>query len=136
MTWTNYGAKKMAEHFFQNTATGIPSNWYIGLIRNDGTEVSGPGYSRISVTRDATQFTHTEATKKTVNDAELPFAAPSGLWADSANQVTHFGVFDALTGGNEWLRLPLTLPKTINNGDPAPKINAGQFGFTWHQDCP
>ena len=58
-----------------------------------------------------------------LNNADITFPAPTANWG----QATHFGILDAPTAGNLLYQGPLTQPKTINNGDPAPKFPAGSL---------
>ena len=45
--------------------------------------------------------------------------------------MTHFGVHDAVSGGNLLIWGALTVSKTINNGDAAPTFPAGSLAFTF-----
>jgi hypothetical protein len=45
------------------------------------------------------------------------------------------GLYDQLTGGNLFYIATLGTPKTVNNGDGAPKILAGQLRIT-RASCP
>ena len=92
-----------------------------------GTEASYTGYSRGQLDASATNWkgtggettaTDSSGTAGTVsNNAIITVgsAATSG-----PTVVTHFGVFDACSGGNLLFWAALTAQKTINNGDPAP----------------
>ena len=53
--------------------------------------------------------------------------APSANWGT----VVAFGIHDAATTGNLLVWGPLTVNKTINNGDPAPKFTAGSLSITF-----
>jgi hypothetical protein len=95
--------------------TSHPTSWHIGLFTaapNDaggGTEVSGNGYSRQSVTWDLA--TGTGGT--TSNSTAETFTASGGNWGT----ITHIGIFDASAAGNLLWHGSLTASKTINDGD-------------------
>lgn len=100
--------------FTTNTATR-PTAWYVGLFTaapsdtGGGTEVSGSGYIRKVTGTITVSGTATTA----VNSAAIEFAVAEGSWGT----VTHAGIFDAETAGNLLAFAPLTIAKTIDNGD-------------------
>lgn len=96
--------------------TSHPTSWHIGLFTsapNDaggGTEVSGNGYTRQSVTWD--QASGTGGT--TSNSTAETFTASGGDWGT----ITHIGIFDASVSGNLlWHGAISGSGKTINDGD-------------------
>lgn len=90
-----------------------PTAWYVGLKTtattdaDGGTELSGDGYSRQSVTFDAA------AAGASQNSGAFSFVAAGGDWGD----VTHCGIYDAPTGGNLLWHGPLDATRTMNDGD-------------------
>ena len=56
----------------------------------------------------------------TANAVAITFPAPSANWGT----VTHFGIFDAASGGNLLVWNALTIPRTIVNGDPGAVLRA------------
>lgn len=101
--------------FTTNTATR-PTEWYVGLFTaapsdtGGGTEVSGSGYAREATGTITVSGTATTAT----NAAAIEFdAASGGNWGT----ITHAAIFDALTSGNMLAWAPLTVSRTINDGD-------------------
>jgi hypothetical protein len=56
----------------------------------------------------------------------ITFAAPSAAWGT----VTHFGLFDAASGGNLWIWDALTTPQAIASGGPAASFAAGALQIT------
>jgi hypothetical protein len=88
-----------------------------------GTEVSGGAYARVArAPLDANYSAASGTDGATDNVAAVTFPAPSGAnWG----VVTHFGLFDRLTGGNLLMWAALTVAKTVNDGDPAPQFSAG-----------
>jgi hypothetical protein len=113
-----------------------PPNLYVGLLTaapsdtGGGTEVStsGTNYARQAVvsslanwagTQGATTTTaSTGNTGTTSNNAPIAYGAPSGNWG----LVTHFGIYDALSGGNLLFWGQLTASKQVNSGDAAPSF--------------
>ena len=96
-----------------------------------GTEVSTSGttYARIAVARGSGFTRASSSDVRTVeNAATITFGVPSANWG----QVTHVGIWDHLSNTtNLILEAQLQFAKTINNGDPAPKFNAGELKFTF-----
>ena len=96
--------------------TDAPSSLHLALFTaapNDaggGTEVSGNGYGRQTVTFDAA--TGTGGT--TSNSANVTFTASGGNFG----LVTHIGIFDASTSGNLlWHGAMAGSGKQVNAGD-------------------
>lgn len=131
-SFTDFLENKLADHLFRTT-TYTPGTLYVSLHTgacsdsSTGTEVSGGSYARVSVTKaDASwKGTHGSAsgnssgTNGTVsNAAAITFPAPTANWGS----VTHFGLFDASSAGNQLICAALTQSKTINNGDAAPSF--------------
>lgn len=118
-----------------------PTNLYFGLLTaapsdaGGGTEVTGGSYARVAVASTLANWagTHgagttvasTGTTGTTSNNNAITFPAPTANWG----LVTHFGVYDASSGGNLLLWGALTVSKTINNGDAAPSFAAAAFSF-------
>ncbi len=86
--------------------TGIPN------VNGTGPEITGPGYGRLAVTNNITNFPTASGGLK-VNGVLLTMASPTGSWG----VATHFGWWDASTGGNLLRFGQLTVAKTIDNGD-------------------
>ena len=136
---TNYLEEKLIDHLFKTVAYShsSPASWFIALLTAahgedsaGGTEVSTSGttYARIAVARGAGFTRASSSDIRTVeNAATITFGVPSANWG----QVTHVGLYDAITSGNLIIEAQLQFPKTINNGDPAPKFNAGELKFTF-----
>ena len=101
-----------------------------------GTEVTGGGYARASYTRSLASFAGTQAagstsgsngtSGQTSNNAPVSFPAPTGTWG----LLTHWAIFDSVTGGNMLIHGVLTTPKTVNGGDAAPVFPATAFTMT------
>lgn len=89
-----------------------------------GTEVTGTGYARVAVTQADAKWNIPTTGGVFTNIDDITFPAPTANWG----QVTHFGIFDANTSGNLLIWGALTTPKTVNNGDPAPKFTGGAPG--------
>ena len=98
-----------------------PTNVYIALFTaapsdsGGGTEVSGNAYARKTIsTAGGTAFSAPGVGGETHNVAEQAFAAASG---GNWGTVTHFGIFDAVSGGNLLFHGALTASKVVNDGD-------------------
>lgn len=79
-----------------------------------GTEVTGGSYARMQVNPSDANWTAVSATDGlTDNAAEILFPTATAAWGT----VTHFGMLDALTGGNLLVHGILTASKAVANGD-------------------
>jgi len=107
--------------------TSHPTSWHIALYTvapNDaggGTEVSGNGYSRQSVTWD--QATGTGGT--TDNASAASFTASGGNFGT----IVAIGIHDASSGGNLLWHGALSTNKTVNDGDTL-EFAAGAIDLT------
>lgn len=142
---------KLIDWFFRGQAIGItgasaaagtgPSNLYFGLLTTapsdtgGGTEVTGGSYTRVTVASTLTNYAGTQGagtsvastgnTGTTSNNGVISFPSPTASWG----AVSHFGIYDASTGGNLLFHGALTTPKTINSGDAAPSFAAAAFSL-------
>ena len=121
-------AEKLLLDFLMTTGTATrPTNWYVALYTaapsdaGGGTEVSGAGYARQSVTFDAA------ATPggTTSNSADVSFTAAGGDYGT----VTHLGIFDASSAGNLLWHGALTASKAVEDGDTI-TFTAGNIDLT------
>lgn len=125
---SDYLENKIVDHILRATPFTAPATVYVGLLTaaasdtGGGTEVTGGSYARVAVVSGtgAWNGTHgnttgaSSGTDGTVeNAAAVTFPTPTLGWGT----VTHWGVYDAATGGNLLFQAPLTVSKTINTGD-------------------
>lgn len=126
---SDYLENKLVDHIFRAQSFAAPTNLYVGLLTaapsdsGGGTEVSGNNYGRATVANSLANWAGTQSAGSTVassgtggqtsNNNAITFATPSGTWGT----VTHFGIYDAVTGGNLLFWGALTISKTINQSD-------------------
>lgn len=129
---TNYAEDETIKHIFRTGSFTKPAGLYVGLFTaapgeaGGGTEVTGGSYARVSSAPSDANWTATTGGDGTTSNASaLTFPAPTANWGN----VTHWGIFDAATGGNLLVYAALTTPKTINNGDAAPSFGVGALTF-------
>jgi hypothetical protein len=133
---SNYLENKILDDLFRATTYTPPTTLYIALFTSapsdtgPGTEVSGGSYARVAVTSATTAWNGTHGnttgassgTNGTISNANaIAFPTPTAAWGS----ITHFGIFDAASGGNLLIWGALNTAKTVNNGDPAPTFAAG-----------
>lgn len=113
--FSDYLENKLLDHVFAGSAYTSPSK-YVALFTSapsdsgGGTEVSAGGYARKS------HSTWTSALSgSTANDGAITFDTATESWGD----ITHFGIYDALTTGNLLAWAQLTTSKTVDAGDVA-----------------
>ena len=122
---SDYIENEILDHILGTGAYTMPTTVYVGLSTasfnddNSGTELTGNNYAR-----EAATFT-AAASGTTSNSAAVEFNAATGSWG----LVSHFGIFDALSGGNLLLHGAFTTAKTIGNGDIL-KIPTGDLDIT------
>jgi hypothetical protein len=119
---------------FGNTSYSPPATIYVALFTttptdlNTGTggvEMSGGSYARAAVTNNTTNFP-TPSGGATSNGTTISFAAPT----TNSGTVNGMGFYTASSGGT-WLGgAPLTTPRVINSGDPAPSFPIGELDLT------
>lgn len=134
---TNYLRNKLVDLVHRAIAWTPPTTHYIALVTTTptaaaaGTEVAGTGYLRQLITTSATSMAATNAdasttspssgtTGKTSNNAIVNWGTAGSAWGT----VTHYEIWDALTGGNRLFFGPLVdsggtpTPRAISSGDP------------------
>lgn len=126
---SNFLENALVDQLFRGQSAPTTSTLYVGLLTaapNDaggGTEVSGGSYARVAVTSSLANWAGTQAAASTTassgtggqtsNNAAITFPTPSASWGT----VTHFGIYDASSGGNLLFYGQLTIAKTINEAD-------------------
>lgn len=112
MSLSDYLEQQILDHLIGAATWTAPSSLYLALFTSDpgddgsGTEVSGSGYARqeMAMSRSGSVID---------NDALESFAASGGNFGT----VTHWGVFDAASGGNLLFHGALDTSRTINDGE-------------------
>lgn len=120
---------RLIDQLFRGQAAPTTTTLHVGLLTSapsdtgGGTEVSGGSYARVAVAASLANFAGTQSAGSTVassgsggqtsNNVAITFATPTATWGT----VTHFGIYDAATGGNLLFYGALTIAKTINQAD-------------------
>jgi hypothetical protein len=131
MTTSTYAGNAILNLFLRGVAVTPPTEVYISLHTgdpgangaNEVTTGAWPSYARQDAAQGgaiATGFSEATA-KATTNLEQLLYAANDGA---SEVVVTHFGIWDAATGGNFIHGDPLDAPKTYFPSDEG-VIHAG-----------
>ena len=135
---SDYLENKLIDHLFRASSFTKPAALHVALFTaapsdtGGGTEVSGGSYARVQRDPSDTNWTATQGGTTgdssgtggaTDNAAAITFPAPTANWG----LVTHWGIFDAASGGNLLIYGALTVSKTINNGDAAPAFSTGEL---------
>lgn len=128
---------KILKHIFTNVSTNggaytAPAAIYVSLHTgspgeaDDGAnEISGSGYARESVTFGDVTTNGSNVTSASSNATVQFNQATSDYSAD----VTHIGIYDALTGGELMFFGQLSTAKTVTTGDVF-QINSGSLTIT------
>lgn len=127
-TTSDYLYQNNMDFLLSGTTWSALANIYIALFTTvpsldgtGGTEVStsGTGYARVAVAQGGWTGP-SGANLEYSNTADVQFGAPTANWGT----IIGSGLYDSDTGGSNNLLYVayLTTPKTVNNGDGAPKI--------------
>lgn len=118
-----YLRNKLVDHSLGTAAYTKPSAVYLAAYVGDpggaGAEVSGNGYERQAMVFGAA------SDGAAASSADVTFPVASGAWGT----VSHLALFDAATAGNLLWYGPMTLSKTIEEGDQL-KVASGNFTVT------
>lgn len=112
---SDYAEKLLLDWMMTTGSATRPTAWYVALYTaapsdsGGGTEVSGNGYARKSVSFSAAS----SPDGTTSNSGAVTFTASGGNWGT----ITHIGIFDSLTTGNLLWHGAMTASKVINDGD-------------------
>jgi hypothetical protein len=114
-----------------------PATWYVALVTTlgnanaAGTEVSGSGYARASVSSSFSTWSGTQGGGSVLassgtsgmvsNNGDIFFPAPTGDWGT----VLGYELWDQPSGGNRWLSGKLSSSVSILNGSGARRFAAG-----------
>lgn len=110
---TDYAEGKLLEHLVGKTAFTMPTGTTLALFTvapsdtGGGTEVSGGGYARTSITWGA------QSAGSISNSADIVFPTASANWG----AVVAVAVFDTAGTPNMLVQGGLSASKTINSGD-------------------
>lgn len=128
---TNYTENNIINHIFRTGSFTKPSYLYVGLITGitdaeagTVTEVSTGSYARVVRNPLDANWNASTTSGTTANTATLQFPAATADWGS----CTHFGIWDAATGGNLLIYAPLTAARTITNGT-TPSFGAGALTY-------
>ena len=100
MPYSNYAKSKIVDHLFRGVASTPVSKVYIAFYISNptdadiGTEVTGCAYARQEITYGEPSISGEDTIIQNINIVTFPVA--SSNWG----MVTHYGIRDALTGGN------------------------------------
>lgn len=114
MGFSNYLEDKVLDHVFKGSSFAQPSSLFIALFTADPGEegslgeVAAGGYARVECANWAQAANGSKATAQVVT-----FPQATDAWGT----ITHFGIFDAATGGNFILGGAFTTSKAIGSGD-------------------
>jgi len=109
----NYLENKLLDHSLGTASYTMPTTVWVGLFTSNpaedgsGTEVSGSGYARQAITFSAA------SSGTTSNSSAETFTASGG----SFGTITHFALFDSVSGGNMLYYGALTASRTVNDGE-------------------
>ncbi|MFT3992449.1 MAG: hypothetical protein QM680_13675 [Luteolibacter sp.] len=127
--FSNYLENKVADHVLGGSDFTRPATVYVALYTatptdsGGGTELSGGGYARATMTNNSTSWPASSSGLKR-NGVAITFPTASASWGT----VVAFGIFDASSGGNLLVWGELDVAKSVESGDtPSFGISALQF---------
>jgi len=122
ITWqsggiSDYLADEMLDHVFGTGAFSVPTNIYVALSTanpdDDASgiaEPSGGSYARLNF-----DTWNTASGGSSSNNGAISFVTATGAWGT----ISHFALFDSLSGGNMLFYSGLNTSKAITSGDTA-----------------
>lgn len=121
MSNSNYLEAAILDWIRGTSFPAAPATVYVGLSTADPTEdgsglaepSTGNGYARQAMAFDAVVQGADAAT--ITNSASVSFGPATASWGT----VTHFAIFDAVTGGNMLRHAALTASRAVASGDTA-----------------
>lgn len=126
---SDYLELELLDHVFGVGAYTVPSNIYVALSTGDPTddgsglaEPSGNGYAR----KDHNSW-DAAAARLTENTGVITFAQATGAWGT----ITHYALFDAITGGNMLAHGSLATSKSVVSGN-TPSIADGEIEVSFN----
>lgn len=126
--FSNYAENATVNHWLRNSATSSPATVYLALFTavsdaeaGTGTECAATGYARQAITFGA------PSNGVTTNSGAVTFGPLTGSIAN----ITHVGIFDALTSGNaiSILKAPTGGTISYSSGDSI-QFAIGNLSFT------
>ena len=130
---SDYLEIQLVNHLFRTAAFAKPPGLFLALFTaapsdaGGGTEVTGGAYARVNLPpSDANWAAPGASNGLTSNAVTITFPVPTANWG----LVTHFGIFDAATGGNLLVWDVLSVARNIVLGDPGPAFAIGALQVT------
>jgi len=121
-SFSNYAENSILDHIFKTAEFTAPANIYVALSLTDPTE-DGSGItepSAVSYARVLCNVWNYATNRQTANTNQLIFSKATSSWGT----ITHFALFDALTGGNMLAYGSLQTQRVIAAGQTT-RINSG-----------
>lgn len=136
---TDYAENRLVDWLLRGQTWTLPAALSAGLASaaTDAsiTELAGTGYARQSVPRALATWAGTQGPGTTLassgtshatsNNGALDFGTAGSAWGTASAVV----LYDAATGGNPLLVLPISPPLVIGSGDPV-SVSAGLLSLT------
>jgi hypothetical protein len=123
------------DYLLKGTSWTAPTSLWVALFTTvpalddtGGVEVStsGTNYGRVEISNSGGWSGPSGANREYSNASDVTYLVPTANWGT----INGAGLYDASTAGNLFYVAYLTTPKTVNNGDGAPKVLAGQLRIT------
>lgn len=131
MSFSNFLENEILDQIFGGLAYTAPATVYIALSTADPTddasgiaEPVGNGYARRSVTNNKTNWSVASG-GALANAGALEFGEATGSWGT----ITHFAIYDALSGGNMLGHGSLTASRAVADGNVI-RFDAGELDIT------
>lgn len=125
--FSDYLENELLDHILKGLTYTAPTSVWIALYTaapsdaGGGTEVTGGSYARFEVDFSTYNFTAASG-GATSNNEDWEFPTATGSWGT----VSHFGIFDAVSGGNLLFHAALTTPRAVAT-DETIRFKAGDL---------
>ena len=127
MSFSDYTEDKLLDHLLKTAAFTQPAAIYVALSTadplDDGSGLAEPGVGAYARTQN--DVWDPSSAGSASNTGAITFPEATASWGT----ITHFALFDAVSGGNMLGHGALTTSKTIDSGDTA-QFAAGDITVT------
>lgn len=136
---STYLSDKVLSYIFRAGAGFVPAGVWISLHTADPTDANNTatelpiaggynraGYSLGTAFWSAPNDSGVTGERFIQNVNAVNFASPTANWVNgAATSITHFGIYDASSGGSLLYSGALSTPRQVNATDSAPQFAAG-----------
>jgi len=128
---TNYGASIILDWLFSGNVYLSVSEADLGEDASGNDEPDGTGSYARALIEPGDMGAAAVADPATItNTAVIEFDESTAAWSSGANPLTHWGIWDSLSGGNCILHGDFTVARTVNAAGIVLKVPIGELDIS------